>query len=102
MAKSKKLAQRKTNKTAYKRLKLPVIIIAIITIILLPFQIPQYNFYYAVCGFKQPIKIVEHSSQNHTYLTPDSPIYKDSVLFVKGYYCSEQAAVKAGYEKNKY
>lgn len=85
-----------------KILKFVIIVILLFAVLLWPTQIPQYNFYYAVCGFKQPIKIVEHSSQNHTYLTPDSPIYKDSVLFVKGYYCSEQAAVKAGYEKNKY
>ena len=101
MAKLKKLTKAKKQKII-KILKSVTIVIIIFTILLWPIQIPQYSFYYAACGFKKPVKIVEYGSQNYSYVLPDSPLYKNAILFVSGYYCSEQAAINAGYEKEDY
>lgn len=61
-------------------------------------QVPQFSYYYVKCGFREPVKVEHNSSQSYTYLLPSSPSYESAVLFVTDYYCTEQEAVRAGYE----
>lgn len=92
-----KMDRGKLQKTI-KVFKSIAIIIAIITIILLPFQIPQYGAYYVTCGFKKPVKVMEIASQTYVYIPPTNTDYNNVILFVTGYYCTEQAAQAAGLE----
>ena len=92
----------KNNKKLYKRTAIAVIATPLILIaffILFIFQAPQYSFYYVKCGFKQPVKIENNSSQRYTYVAPGESGYDDAVLFVVGYYCTEQEAKDAGHER---
>jgi len=90
--------KRLKNKKTIKVFKSIAISIAIITIVLLPFQIPQYGAYYITCGFKKPVKVMEIASQAYVYIPPTNTDYNNVILFVTGYYCSEQAAQAAGLE----
>lgn len=101
MTNLKKITKAKKQKII-KTFRSIVIVVVLFAILLWPTQIPQYSFHYVICGFKKPVKIVEYGSQNYSYVLPDSPLYKNAILFVSGYYCSEQAAISAGYERDGY
>ena len=94
----------KNNKTLYKKIAIVVIVTPITLIalfVLFVFQVPQYSYHYVKCGFRQPVKIENNSSQWLTYVTPDESGYDDAVLFVVGYYCTEQEAKDAGHERTR-
>ncbi len=94
----------KNHKKLYKRIALVAIAtpLTLITLfVLLVFQVPQYSYYYVKCGFKQPVKIENNSSQSYTYVSPSESGYEDAALFVVGYYCTEQEAKDAGHERTR-
>ena len=76
-------------------LKTTTITLTIVTVILLPFQIPQYGAYYIACGFKKPVKVLG-TSIDSKYMLPESADYDTAYLFVKGYHCTEKDAQQAG------
>ena len=93
----------KNNKKLYKRIAIAVIAtpLTLITLfVLFVFQVPQYSYYYVKCGFTQPVKI-ESNGGRDTYVTPYESGYEDAVLFVVGYYCTEQEAKDAGHERTR-
>ncbi len=93
----------KNYKKLYKRITFVVIATPLILtalFVLFVFQVPQYSYYYVKCGFKQPVKIESNGGRN-TYVTPDESGYEDAVLFVVGYYCTEQEAKDAGHERTR-
>ncbi len=62
------------------------------------FQIPQYSYYYTKCGFKEPVKVVGRGfgSDMLNYVSPTNSGYKDYAFTVRGYFCSEDEARRAG------
>ncbi len=72
---------------------IPVILFSIF--LLFALQIPQYSYYYVKCG-SQPVKVINYASQTYGYVTPSSPSYRETKLFISGFYCSEQEAIRAG------
>lgn len=66
-------------------------------------QVPQYSYSYVKCGFKEPIKVVGRGfgSDSLNYTTPSDSGYDDSVFTVRGYFCTEDEAKRAGL-KSKY
>lgn len=72
--------------------------VLVILFLLFALQVPQYSYYYAKCGFHEPVKVIRDrdSSAQGIYTTPDSPDYAQTGLFVNEYYCTETEAQRNG------
>lgn len=92
------------NNRLYKRIVITVIVIplAFITLFLLfAFQVPQYSYHFAKCGFQQPVKGFKdiNSSAPGRYTLPSDATYSDAgYLYGTKYYCTEQEAANDGTE----
>lgn len=73
-------------------------VLCICLFMLLVFQVPQYSYYYVKCGFGAPVKVVgrDFGGEMLNYTTPLDSGYKDEALAVRGYFCTEDEAQKAG------
>lgn len=75
---------------------------ALITLfVLFAFQVPQYSYYYAKCGFQQPVKGFKdtNSSAPGRYTLPSDATYSEAgYLYGTKYYCTEQEAANDGTE----
>lgn len=75
-----------------------ITLLCIVLFVSFAFQVPQYSYYYTKCGFRQPVKVVERGIGNDSlnYVIPADSGYESYALSVRGYFCTEADAQRAG------